>query len=36
MFGVANGIFANTIIENTKDDAVIILVEPDIELFCIV
>lgn len=33
MFGVANGIFANTIIENTKDDAVIILVEPDIELF---
>lgn len=33
MFGIANGIFANTILENTKDDAVIILVEPDIELF---
>ena len=30
MFGIANGIFANTILENTKDDAVIILVEPDI------
>ena len=33
MFGLANGAFANAIMNKMKDDAILIIMEPDVSLF---
>lgn len=33
MFGIANGVFANTMLNGLKDDSIVFLVEPDVSLF---